>query len=419
MTTRFDRRKLLKRTAVAACGAAVGTRLFGVPAVLAQASPNSKVAAVVLSCYNQATASINELARLDERILAFADTDDRQYKKAHDFLAKNHPKVNFDAIQKFSDYRQMLDKLQKQIDVVFVCIPGSSPCHGVDDGHEARQAGLLRKAPGPLDPGVPRRWPRRPRSTRSSPSWATRGTANDGIRRLCEYIWAGAIGNVTEVHVWAPTGRGGTGGRPATQPVPAGVHWDEWIGPAAVPRLSCRSPSRPLAELVGVRRRLAGRLGLPQYGRTVLGPQSRPTDQRRAGRPRRRERRAIPAGQRHPLRLPRPREAAAGQGLLVRRLPRGRRPPIPRRSSARKRKKRCSRPRTARPLSLDLEKKYARKFGDGGAVFVGDKGIIVAGNYCESPRIVPEEKHQAFTPPDRTLPRIKGTHQQNFLTAVK
>jgi hypothetical protein len=52
------------------------------------------------------------------------------------------------------------------------------------------------------------------------------GHSKQGIRVLCEYIWAGAIGNVTEVHAWAPTGRGGTGGRLPTKPVPKGLHWD-------------------------------------------------------------------------------------------------------------------------------------------------------------------------------------------------
>ena len=48
------------------------------------------------------------------------------------------------------------------------------------------------------------------------------------------------------------------------------------------------------------------------------------------------------------------------------------------------------------PIVDEIEKKYGRKLTDGGAVFVGDKGILVAGNYCESPRLVPEEKQRSF-----------------------
>ena len=48
------------------------------------------------------------------------------------------------------------------------------------------------------------------------------------------------------------------------------------------------------------------------------------------------------------------------------------------------------------PIVAEIEKKYGRKLTDGGAIFVGDKGILVTGNYCESPRLVPEEKQKSF-----------------------
>jgi predicted dehydrogenase len=58
------------------------------------------------------------------------------------------------------------------------------------------------------------------------------GHCSDTIRKTCEYIWDGAIGNVTETHSLLGRDFGGQGGRPASKPVPAGLHWDEWIGPA-------------------------------------------------------------------------------------------------------------------------------------------------------------------------------------------
>ena len=57
------------------------------------------------------------------------------------------------------------------------------------------------------------------------------------------------------------------------------------------------------------------------------------------------------------------------------------------------------------PIVAEIEKKYGRKLTDGGAIFVGDKGILVTGNYCESPRLVPEEKQKSFPAPPKTLPR--------------
>ena len=60
------------------------------------------------------------------------------------------------------------------------------------------------------------------------------GHSNEGIRLTCEWIWAGAIGEVSEVHAWVGTSRW----NPAMQseptegqPIPKGLDWDLWIGP--------------------------------------------------------------------------------------------------------------------------------------------------------------------------------------------
>src|SRR5207249_9628087 len=39
-------------------------------------------------------------------------------------------------------------------------------------------------------------------------------------------------GAVTETHSLMERSFGGTGGRPKGKPVPRGLHWDEWLGPA-------------------------------------------------------------------------------------------------------------------------------------------------------------------------------------------
>ena len=58
------------------------------------------------------------------------------------------------------------------------------------------------------------------------------GHCEEGYRRLCEFVWAGVIGNITETHSWTDRSNGGRGPRPPSEPVPAGLHWEEWIGPA-------------------------------------------------------------------------------------------------------------------------------------------------------------------------------------------
>jgi predicted dehydrogenase len=57
--------------------------------------------------------------------------------------------------------------------------------------------------------------------------------AGGNYRRVVELIQTGAIGKVSEVHVWVPTTYGGNGQRPAEDKIPETLHWDLWLGTAA------------------------------------------------------------------------------------------------------------------------------------------------------------------------------------------
>ena len=61
------------------------------------------------------------------------------------------------------------------------------------------------------------------------------GTALATLRKSAAVIRKGAIGNVSEVHVWTnrPVWPQGLGLKPKTSPPPSGIHWDLWLGPAA------------------------------------------------------------------------------------------------------------------------------------------------------------------------------------------
>ena len=81
MSRAMNRRKFLTTTGAMA-GVAAGLGQFPAPALLANASPNSIVNTAVIGCTNQAKASTNEIAKSGERIVAFADVDDRQYVRS-------------------------------------------------------------------------------------------------------------------------------------------------------------------------------------------------------------------------------------------------------------------------------------------------------------------------------------------------
>ena len=69
-----------------------------------------------------------------------------------------------------------------------------------------------------------------------------------------------------------------------------------------------------------------------------------------------------------------------------------------------------------------MEKKYSRKLNDGGTVFVGEKGIMVAGNYCDESADPARGEAPGLS---RAAPRRcrgvkKGlTHYTDFLRACK
>ncbi len=72
------------------------------------------------------------------------------------------------------------------------------------------------------------------RETKLATQMGNVGHSTDGMRQTVEYLRAGAIGTVREVHAWVPATRWNPGleGLPTgTSPKPAGFDWDQWLGP--------------------------------------------------------------------------------------------------------------------------------------------------------------------------------------------
>lgn len=420
MTRRFHRRQFLKQSAAAAAAAKAG--VLAAPAILAGPSPNAQAGVAVIGSANQGLISVNEIARLEERFVAFADVDDRQFGKTQKFLAENHPSVKFDAIQRFHDYRKMLDKLHKDIDAVFVCIPDH---HHATASMMAMKLGKGVYCEKPLAHSIHecRVLAETAKRQNVTTQLGNQGHSREGIRRLCEYLWAGAIGNVVEVYAWAPTGRGGVGGRLPTKPVPPGLHWDAWIGPAEF-----RDYHDELHPALWRSWWEFGGGSLADWGCHNLDGAFWALDLGGSG-----------AGRVGNFSYSA--EAVEQVGGSLERFPlvnavcwdfpaRGDKAPVkvfwydgyraaktanPKKELGDEMEKSQNRP----PFVIELEKKYNRQFGDGGTIYVGDKGIMHSSNYCDSPRIIPEEKHREFPLPDKKLPRLKGTHQQDFLRALK
>ncbi len=352
--------------------------------------PSEKVNIATIGAGGQSASDIDSLLETGlVNIVALCDVDD-------DRAAKTYAK--FPDLPKYRDYRRMLDK-EKEIDAVLVAIPDHSHALAVLASiqlgkhvycekpltHTIQEARILAQAA--QDKGV-------------ATQMGNQGMAFEGNRLITEWLEAGVIGAVREVHAWSdrPT-HGGTLmwkqglERPTdTPPIPTALDWDLWLGPA--PERPYHPAYVPFAwrgwwdfgsgglgdmgihNLAPVFSSL--RLGAPEWvnaSSTLFNEDSLPL--------------ASTVHYHFPTRggLP-PVDLHWYDGGIL--------PP---------------RPEELEPgEELDPED---------GLIFVGDKGkLLVEGWGGERPRLIPKARMEAFVPPAKTLPRSIGHHAE-WLEACK
>jgi predicted dehydrogenase len=378
MTNRIPRRSFLKGAA-GALGAAAGLKAFGAPAVLANAAPNSQI------------------ARLGERFVAFADVDEKQFGKAQKQLAGQYPDIKFDAIQRFYDYREMLDKLQKQIDVVFICAPDH---HHAPAAIRAMKLGRGVYCEKPLAHSVyeVRQLMKAAKEHKVVTQLGNQGHSFNSIRDFCEWVWDGAIGKVHTIHAGCAAMNSGLHALPRLKEhhtPPATLDWDLWLGPAQ------QRPYHP-AYLPGAWR------GWVPFGNGTVGdwtchvvdpvfwaldlgaPKSvmaevKDYDPKTQGD-------AFPRGEKITFEFP----GNAKRGPITMYWYSGSE-------------------RIPRPEGLDPDDKGV----DTGAVVLGDKGTILYGSHgAGGVRLVPQARMEAYKRPAKTLPRVKE-HHHDWLQAIR
>jgi predicted dehydrogenase len=72
--------------------------------------------------------------------------------------------------------------------------------------------------------------------------------------------------------------------------------------------------------------------------------------------------------------------------------------------------------RPPRPEELEDGRKMP---DEGGAIFIGTKGKIMCGVYGDGSRIIPEAKMKEAKLPEKTLPRVNGSHEMDWVRAIK
>jgi len=158
-----------------------------------------------------------------ENIVALCDVDDKYAAKTY----KRYPKAKI-----YRDFRKMLEK-EKNIDAVVIGTPDHT--HAVI-ASMAMKMGKHVYCAKPLTRTIyeARMLTQIARKANVCTQISVQTDASEAQRILCEWIWDGAIGPVREVHVWSdrPIWPQGIERPKDTPPVPAGLDWDMWLGPA-------------------------------------------------------------------------------------------------------------------------------------------------------------------------------------------
>jgi len=223
-----DTRRGFLKKGLALGGAATAAGLLRGPHVLADPTPSSKLGVAVIGAGGMGGYSVG--ASLRERLVALADVDENTITKVIKGIKEKakdnapHPKI-------YHDYRKMLDECHKDIDVVLVATPDH---HHAPAAIRAINLGKATFAQKPLAHNIYECYAlaKAAKEHKVPTQMGNQRHCSEWMRRACEYIWAGAVGKITETHTILNRNFGGSGGRPPSKPVPHGLHWDEWIGPA-------------------------------------------------------------------------------------------------------------------------------------------------------------------------------------------
>jgi predicted dehydrogenase len=379
----------------------------------------------------------NAESLVSENIVALCDVDfgyvERQLAgRGKDRDGKPRPagvqlQEKFAKAKRYADFRQMLEK-QKDIDAVVIATPDH--LHAVI-ANAAMQAGKHVYVQKPLASSVHEARVLRATAKRTGvvTQMGNQGHSTEGARLINEWIQAGIIGPVREVHVWTnrpiwpqgiprptPPPEPQYGAMPApswnqrrinealamgmwgSYPVPEGVDWALYLGPVAAD-----VPYHPVYHPFNWRGWVdfgVGALGdmgahlidHPYWALGLTYPTSIEATSTPWGGPR-----DNPVS--YPLAMTVHYEFPA----------RGGQPPV----------KLSWYDGGLMPPRPDMLPDAVALNREGGVIFVGEKGILMHETYGANPRVYPDALMQRAQAVPRTIPRIEVRHEMNWAMACK
>jgi len=349
-------------------------------------SPNEKLNFAAIGAGGKGYSDI--LGCQTENLVAMADPDQKRAAKTFQ---------QFPNVPKYKDFRQMLDKQGKDIDAVIVSTPdhmhGAASMWAMVRGkHVYCQKPLTRTV------WEARELTKAAEKYKVASQMGNQGYSNEGARQCCEIVWAGAIGNVTEVHAWTnrplkywPQGPEVV---PKEAPVPSTLDWDVWLGIAA---------SRPYSPAYVPH----NWRGFPDFGCGAIGDMACHI----LGTPNMAMRLTAP------LSVECVKQEGKGQYTFPKKSlirfdfpARGTMPPV----------------KIFWHDGMERQPDFegvpsSELLGDkdvNGSLFIGDKGMLTTGCYGERTRLVPAEKMKEYRLPLPVLTRSPG-HYRDWIRASK
>ncbi|MGD0537390.1 MAG: Gfo/Idh/MocA family oxidoreductase [Verrucomicrobiota bacterium] len=188
---------------------------------------NDKLNVAGIGIGSQGGSDVDAVAGEGQNLVALCDVDDNYAAKKF----AQYPKA-----RRFKDFRVMLDQMHKEIDAVVIGTPDHA--HAVI-AMEAMKHGKHVYCEKPLAHTVQevRALMAAANKYKVVTQLGNQGHSSGSIRQLCEWVWAGAIGQVHTVHAGCDAFREvycqirNLDKLDQTYEVPKGLDYDLWIGP--------------------------------------------------------------------------------------------------------------------------------------------------------------------------------------------
>lgn len=222
MKSKNSRRKFLRNASLAAAGYFIVPRhVLGKGYV----APSDKLNIAGIGAGGKGESDLTSFAKSPNvNIVAMVDVDDRQAVKSR----KNFPKAKY-----YKDFREMLANEKNNIDACSISTPDHT--HAVAT-LAAMQLGKHVYTQKPLTHDIyeARILAQAAKKYKVVTQMGNQGGSGDGVRRMKELYDAGLIGDIVEAQAWTnrPIWPQGVPKPTGNHAIPEGLDWDLWLGTA-------------------------------------------------------------------------------------------------------------------------------------------------------------------------------------------